>query len=81
MNNYEYEQVALIESMAMRLGIDIPQAELVVLRKNLLALTKRELKRLAVMGELLKQIRIAQINLDDKEELKLLRELALLEGL
>lgn len=81
MKNYEYEQVALIESLANRLGIDMHQAEMVVLRKNLLSLTKRELKRIAVMDEVLKQIRIAQNAMDSEEELKLLRELAILEGL
>ena len=60
MKNYEYEQVALIESLANRLGVDMHQAEMNVLRKNLLSLTKRELKRIAVMDEVLKQIRIAQ---------------------
>lgn len=81
MKNYEYEQVALIESLANRLGIDMHQAEMVVLRKNLLSLTKRELKRIAVMDEVLKQIRIAQNAMNSEEELKLLRELAILEGL
>lgn len=81
MKNYEYEQVALIESLANRLGIDMHQAEMNVLRKNLLSLTKRELKRIAVMDELLKQIRIAQNAMNSEEELKLLRELAILEGL
>ncbi len=81
MNKYEYEQVALIESLANRLGIDMHQAEMVVLRKNLLSLTKRELKRIAVMDEVLKQIRIAQNAMNSEEELKLLRELAILEGL
>lgn len=76
MSNHDYEQIALIESLGKRLGSDIHDQEIVVLKRNLLDYTERELRRIAVRDDYYRRIRIAQLNLNCIEADNLLLELA-----
>ena len=79
MANYDYEQAVLVEDLAYKLGLPMQERELQILRKNTLDLTGRLIPKLAKRDLLHKEIRIAQLDLNEALELKLLRELNELE--
>lgn len=79
MSNYDYEQAVLVGSLAYNLGLPMQERELQILRKNTLDLTSKLIAKFAKRDLLHKEIRIAQLDLNEALELKLLRELNELE--
>lgn len=75
----EYERLQLIESLAERLCTPMCDNEVNILRRNTLEYTMRRRIEVAKRDLLHKEIRIAQLDLNEVLELKLLRELNELE--
>lgn len=76
----EYERLQIIESLAEKLCTPMCDNETNILRRNALEYTKRRKIEVAKRDALYRQIRIAQNNLDEPLEIKLLRDLNKLEN-
>lgn len=78
--NHLNDQADLIDSLVLKIHAPLNCSEMHVLRKNTLDFTKRARYEHSKRCELLRNIRVAQNEMNEPLELDLLRQLAKLEN-